>query len=178
MHCAAGAIAACLCQVQGFHHHPLPGHRSVAVNHHRHHLIAAVILPSMLACAYRAFDHRIDDFQMRWIKRQHCMHRPAGGHDVGRLAVVVLDVAGQHFGILLAFERREQILGHFAQRVHQHIEPPAMRHADDEFLYTGCTCTLQKVVEQGNQRIAAFERKTSLTHVFRIEIFFQGFGCG
>ena len=157
MHRAAGAVAARLGQIKGFHHHALPRHRGIAVDHHRQHLIAGVILAAVLACAHRTFDHRIDDFQMRRVERQHGVHRPAGRHDVGGLAVVILHVASQHLRILLALERGKQIRRHLAQCVHQHIQAPAVRHADYQLLHAGGAGTLQQIIQQRNQRVAAFQ---------------------
>ena len=82
VHRAAGAEAARLREIQRFHHHALPRIRRVAVDQHRQHLPAGLVAAAVLARAHRAFDHRIDDLQVRRIERERQMQRPAGRHDV------------------------------------------------------------------------------------------------
>ena len=84
---------------------------------------------------------------------------PPGVDDVGREAQVVLDVAGRQVGVVLALELGEQVLGHLAQRIDQHVQPAAVRHADDHFLHAAGARALHQLVEQRDQRFAAFGEK-------------------
>ena len=79
---------------------------------------------------------------------------------------------------VLALELREQVTGHFAQNVDQHIETAAMGHADDDFLHAFGTGALNQFVNRRNQTLATFERKTLLTDIARVQIFFQMLGFG
>ena len=83
MHRATGLEAARLRQRECFHHHALPCERGIAVNQHRQHFLAVVIVAPMLARSDRAFDDRVDDFQMRGIEGEREMHTATFGLDVG-----------------------------------------------------------------------------------------------
>ena len=58
-------------------HHALPGDRRVAVDQHRQHLVAPLVAAPVLARADAAFDHRIDDLEVRRIERERHVHRAA-----------------------------------------------------------------------------------------------------
>ena len=106
------------------------------------------------------------------------MYRAVWRGNVGAETVVVFHVAAGEFDVLLAFEFGEQIGGLFAQRVHQHIEPPAMRHADDDFFHAVFACVLNQIIQADNRAFAAFHRKAFLPDVFGVQIAFQRFGGG
>ena len=94
--------------------------------------VAAPLLPR----PHRAFDHRIHDLEVRGIEGERHMHVARRGLQVGGEALVVLHVAraAQLLQVVLSLELGEQILGRLAEQVHQHVEPAAMRHADDGLL--------------------------------------------
>ncbi len=83
VHRAAGTEAARLRQVERLLIHALAGKGGIAVQQHRQHLLALMILAPMLARAHRTFHHRIDDLQMRRIEGQRDVHGPARRADVG-----------------------------------------------------------------------------------------------
>ena len=147
---AAGVEAARLRQLQGLHDDALAREGRIAVDLHRQHLVAARIAAPLLARARRAFDHRVHDLEMRGIERQRHVHIARRGFQVGGESLVILHVArtAQFGEVVLALEFAEQILRRFAEQVHQHIEPAAMRHADDGFLDAGAAALLHQIVEQ------------------------------
>ena len=57
------------------------------------------------------------------------------------------------------FELAEDPLGALLQDVGQHVEPPAVRHGDDDFLHALLARTLKREVQQRDEGFAAFERK-------------------
>ena len=73
VHRAAGVIRRRLRQLQRLHHDALPRERGIAVDQDRHHALALRVAATLLACADRTFDHRIDDFEMRRVERQRNM---------------------------------------------------------------------------------------------------------
>ena len=79
---------------------------------------------------------------------------------------------------MLAFEFVEQIGWHLAEGVDQHVEPAAVRHADDAFLHAHAAGALQQIVQQGNQAFAAFQREAFLPDIACMQVVFQPFGCG
>ena len=113
---AAGAVAAHLAELQAFQDHALAGEGGVAVDHDRHHLLERDLVAA-LAAAFepgpdRTLDHRINDLQVRGVEGQGKVHRAARRLDVGREALVVLDVAGAgHARLVLALELLEQLRG-------------------------------------------------------------------
>ena len=77
---------------------------------------------------------------------------------------------------MLAFEFGKQIGRQFAQRVDQHVQAAAMCHAEHHFFHANAAGRLDNVVEKGNQGFAAFQRKSFLADVARVQIFFQRLG--
>ena len=67
---ALGGITTRLGHVEGFHHHPLPGKRRVAMDQHRYHLRAVLVLAPLLAGSGRPLHHRIDDLQVGRVESQ------------------------------------------------------------------------------------------------------------
>ena len=91
---------------------------------------------------------------------------------------MVFDVAGEDRLVVLALELGEQVLGQLAQGVHEDVEPTAVRHSNDELLYTGGAGALQQVVEHRDQRLAALEREALLPHVAGVQESLQALGRG
>ena len=176
MHRAASRVAARFGQRQRLHHDALSGKSGVAVHQDRQHLLAFGVGAAVHAGAHRAFDHRIDNFEVRRIERQAQMHRAAGRGHVGAEALVVFHVAaGQVFrrGVL---ELGKQIGRHFAQRIDQHIEPTAVRHADHDFLQTNGTAPLNQLVHRRNKALAALQRKALLADKLGVQETLQPLG--
>src|SRR5690606_34607712 len=63
-----------------------------------------------------------------------------------------------------------------AQRVDQHIQAAAMRHADDNFPGTATAGTLDDVVEGVDQAFTAFEAEAFGARILRVEVLFEAFG--
>ena len=135
VHRAAGEVAARLRQRQRLHHHALAGKGRVAVHQHRQHLRAGLVAAAVHARLDRALDHRVDDLQVAGVEGQAQVHRAAGGGDVAGEALVVLHVARRQRLGRGVVELGEQVLGHLAQGVDEHVQPPAVRHADDDLLH-------------------------------------------
>ncbi len=103
------------------------------------------------------------------------MHRATGGRHVARKSVVILDVARRQIARGLAFEFGEQLSRHLAERVDEHVEPAAVRHADHHFLDPLRAGTLHHFVHRGDKTFAAFERETLLADVFGVQEALQTF---
>ena len=84
---------------------------------------------------------------------------------------------GQLLGVL-AFELGEQVLGHLAHDVDQHVEPAAVGHADDHLLDADGAGLLDQLVHGGNEALAAFEREALLADVLGVQVALQPFGGG
>src|SRR5450830_1361569 len=132
----------------------------------------------MLARSYRPFHHRIDDFQMRGIERQSYMQLAALCFDGGGKTLMVFHVAGSQMLSMDAFEFGEQHARLLAEYVDQHVKSSAMRHTDHGFLHALRTTPLQQMIEQRDQRLAAFQRETFLPDELGVQIALQRFRSG
>jgi hypothetical protein len=75
-------------------------------------------------------------------------------------------------------ELGEQVLGHLAQRVDQHVQAPAVRHADHDLLHALLARALDQLVHAGDEALAAFEREALLTDVLGVQESLQALGGG
>ena len=130
---ATGAITACLRHIKGFHDHALPRKGRITVDGNTQHLITVFIVTTILTRPHRAFHYRADDLQMRWVKRQHQMHRAAFGTDIAGKTFVVFHIAGISF-VDFALKLAEQFTRWLTQHIGQYIESPPVRHTNRDFL--------------------------------------------
>src|SRR5213592_2795439 len=170
MHGAAGAEAARARQVQRLHHHALRRECGVAVQENGHHLVAGLVVAPALARPHRALHHRVHDLQVGGIERERDVHRAAARRDVRGEPVVVFHVSGGQLGSLPALELEEQVLRHLAQHVDQHVEPPAVRHADHHLLHAVAAGALDQLVDRRDQALAALQREALLADVAGMQV--------
>ena len=172
---AAGVIAARLRERERLHHDALAGERGVAVHDDRQHRVAFGVAAAIEARLHRAFDDRVHDLQVRRVEGEAQVHRPAARRDVARETLVVLHVARrQRFGRRVV-ELGEQVLRHLAERVHEDVQAPAVRHADHDLLHALHAGALHELVHRGDEALAAFEREALLTDVLRVEVALESF---
>ena len=158
MHGAAGAVAAQAGEAEAFRDHALPGERGVAVDQQRHHhgAVLAGRAVVVLLGAHLAERDRHHDLEMRGIGGQREMHLVAVELAVGRRAEVILHVAG---AFDVARRRRaalELVEDHAVRLLHhlrQHVEPAAMRHADDDLLHAERAAALDDLLERRDHRL-------------------------
>ena len=107
------------------------------------------------------------------------MHgRAVGGGHVGAKALVVFHIAtGQVFGGSV-LKLGKQLLRHFAQEIDQHIEPPTVCHANNDFLQLTFASFAYHFIHGYDKALAAFERKALLPDVFGVQETLQAFGSG
>ena len=136
---AAGAVAAQLGQVQRLGDHALAGERGVAVDEQRQHRVPLELeVDAVLLGPHDALEHRVDRLQVRRVRG----HRHRGrvlavrGGELAGLAQVVLHVAGavRRLRVEVPLELGEDLLVRLADDVGQHVEPAAVRHADDDLV--------------------------------------------
>ena len=106
------------------------------------------------------------------------MHGSAGRRHIRRESLVIFDVAVGQLHRLLALKLGEEIRRHLAQRVDEHVQATAVRHAEHDLLHAGCAGFLDQQIEHRNQRIAALTRKTFLPDIFGMQITLERFGRG
>ncbi|KAF1068613.1 MAG: hypothetical protein GAK39_03321 [Variovorax sp.] len=176
VHRAARGVATGLGQRQGFLVHALAGEGCIAVHQHGQHLLAVRVVAAVHARAHRAFDHGVDDFQVRGVEGQRQVDGAACGGHVGAEALVVLHVArGQVLGGGVV-ELGEQVLGHLAQGVDQHVQAAAVGHADHDFLHALLAGSVDELVHGDDEALATFERKALLADVLGVQVALEAFG--
>jgi hypothetical protein len=73
-------------------------------------------------------------------------------------------------------ELGEQVLGHLAQGVDQHVQAAAVGHADHHFLHAAGARVVDELVHRGDEALAAFEREALLADVLGVQVALQAFG--
>ena len=173
VHGAASAVATRLRQGQRLHDHALAREGGVAVHQHRQHLRARGVAAALHARLDRALDDRVHDLEVRRVEGQAQVNRAAAGGDVAGEALVVLHVAGRKVFLGGVVELREQVLGHLAEGVHEHVQAAAVGHADHDFLDAMGARALDDLVHRGDEALAALEREALLADVLGVEIALQ-----
>ena len=175
VHGAAGAVAAQQSEVQGLRDDALARERRVAVHHQRQHGVAVVValVEQVLLGPDDALQHRVDRLQMRRVAGQGDDGLAVAEHpEVLALgAQVVLDVAGAVglAGVEVALELAEDLADRLADDVGQHVEPPAVRHADDDLVHLVLGRLVEHGVQQRDDGLAAFEREPLLPDVLGLQ---------
>ena len=75
-------------------------------------------------------------------------------------------------------ELGEQVLRHLAERVDEHVEAAAVRHADDDLLHALAAGALDELVHRGDEALAAFEREALLADVLGVQVALEALGGG
>ena len=94
-------------------------------------------------------------------------------------AEVIFHVAGA-FGFVgrrrAAFEFVKQRTVRLGHHLCQNVEPPAVRHAEHDFLHAKIAAALDDLLERRNQRFSPIEAETLGAGIFDIEEFLEAFG--
>ena len=170
---AAGAVTLEAGQAEAFRHHALAGERRVAVDEQRQHrrALARRAAALVLLGAHLAEHHRIDDLQVRGVGGQRQVHVVAVEGAIGRGAEVILhvaralDVVGLERAALELVEDRPVRLRHHAG---EHVEPPAVRHADDDLFDAELAAALDDLLQRRHHRLRAVEAEALGAGVFHL----------
>ena len=174
---AADLVAVDRLEVQRLGHDALAGEGGVAVEHDRHGARRVAVRVRALARGLRrargAEHDRVDVLQVRGVRLEVDEDRVAVGQAVGALgAVVVLHVAGAALrdrgdGLERrgALELGEDRLVGPAEVVREHVEPAAVRHADDDLLRAVGGGELDRLVEHRDRHVEALDRELLLAEV-------------
>src|SRR5205085_2126589 len=80
---------------------------------------------------------------------------------------------GGKSGMDRAFKRRENPFAEMADDVCQHVQPSPVGHAHSDVFNAEVARAFDQLIEQGNDRLASFDRKSFLTEILRIEKSFE-----
>ncbi len=174
VHRAAGAVAPQQRQVQGLGDHALTGERGVTVQQHRQDGEALLALvQDVLLGADDAFEHRVDGFQVRRVRRQRHLGLAVTEHPevLAFGTEVVLDVTGavRLARVQVALELPEDLRDRLADDVGQHVEPTAVRHADDDLVQFVRRRGVQHRVQQRHHGFGALQREPLLPDVLGLQ---------
>ena len=123
--------------------------------------------------------HRIDRFEMRGIGGQRQMHVVAVERAVRRCAEVILHVArALHVRRLrrAALEFVEELAIGLAHHVDEHVQAPAMRHAEHDVLDAQRAAALDDLLHRRDRRFAAVEPEALGADEFHAAEFLEDFG--
>ena len=161
---AARAVTARLGKVEHFLDHALTGHSGVAMDQDRHDLRLAAFTTTDLAGINRAFDHRVDDFEVRRVERQGQVARAS--------RVDTSDEKPMWYPTRQRSDRssscpriRRRAWTGLAQRIDQDVQATTVGHADDNLINAIGTTGTDRFVHGDDQRFAAFQREALLANV-------------
>ena len=171
---SARVVAVERLQVERLRHHALRREGGVAVDQHRQHhggvVMGLAVLARGLVRAGAALHHRVHDLEVARVGRQRHGDRLAARQLVGaRGAVVVLHVAGAALGhrgigieVLLALELHQDRLVGAADRVREHVQPAAVRHAEHHLAGACTRGAVHHLVEHRHDHVQALDRELLL----------------
>jgi hypothetical protein len=91
------------------------------------------------------------------VEGQRQVHPPAAGLDIRGKALVVFHVTAAQAAGITTFELLEKIRRRFAEDVHQHVQAPAVRHADHDLPDTLPAGAVDQLADQRYQALAPFQ---------------------
>ena len=139
-----------------------------------------VLVAELILLGARLAEHdRIDDLQMRRVGGKRQMHIVAVEIAVGGGAEMIFHVAGA-FDIVrvgrAALEFVEDGAVGLAQHVDEHVQPPAMRHAENDLAHAELAAALDDLLQRRDHRFGAIQAEALGAGIFLIEELFEGFG--
>ena len=172
VHGAADVVAGQLREVERLGDDALAREGGVAVDEHREHEAALLVAEPVLLRAHDALDDRVDRFEVARVRGEGHRDRAARARGVlAARAEVVLHVAAAagHVRVELALELAEDLRVRLADDVGEHVEPAAVRHADDGLFHAVVDGRVEQEVEHRDQRLGAFEAEALLAQVLRVQ---------
>jgi hypothetical protein len=135
-------------------------------------------LAAGLVRARTALDDRVDELEVARVRRERHGHALARLRPVGAgRAVVVLDVAGaalRHRGVdvhrLLALELGDDRFVRAPDGVCEHVQPPAMGHAQHDLARAFLGALLDQLVDHRHERVEAFDRELLLAEERLVQV--------
>ncbi len=159
-------------QTEAFGDHALAGEGRVAVEQKRQHLFALPVPHLILLGADLAKHHGIDALKMRGVGGERQVHAVLVELAVGRGAQVIFHVTRAFDIVGLGGAAAELVedgavgLGH---DVGEHVEAPAVRHADDDLAHAELAAALDDLLERRNHGFAAVQAEALGAGVFDVE---------
>jgi len=176
---AAGAMPLEAREAKAFRHHALPGKGRIAMQQNGQNLGALGIVRLILLGADLAQHHRVYRFEMAGVGGQRQMDGVAvelavvAGTEVVFHIARSVDILGFGTATPKLVEQRAVRLAH---DIGQHVEPPAMRHPDDDVLHAKLPAALDDLLHRRDEAFATVKAKALGAHVFDMEVFLEPLG--
>ena len=140
----------------------------------------ALALSAVLLGAHAPLDHRVHPLEVAGVEGEGQMYfLPAGGRDVGGVAVVVLHVAAADEAVgVLVVEGGEGLAHVLAEDVDHHVEAAAVGHPDDDLLDALGAGVLDAEVEHGDHALATLEGEALGADVILVDELLEDLGVG
>src|SRR5581483_3483662 len=163
-------------KIQRFLDNALAREGGVAVNQEGHPAAALHVAGAILLGARAAERHGIHELEMTRVETERQMDFLAGGAlPVGAVAEVIFHVAAPDIQMRIGFrELAKNLFRALADDVCEHVQPSAMSHAQLDFLDALFTGLLDGQIEQRNETLRTFERKTFCAHELAADEFLNG----
>ena len=185
---AAGRVADEVLEVERLRDDSLAREGRVAVDEDRERDRGVVVARARRAVgllrARDAFDDRVDRLEVARVRGQQDADvagvRAAPPHG----AEVVLDVPGRAlFGDdrldrALAFELAEDFLVRPSDDVREHVQSPAMGHADDDLVRARLDAELDRLVEHRHHHVETLDRELLLAEELTLQVVLEAFDLG
>ena len=135
--------------------------------------------------AAHAHDDRVDRFEVARVRGERDLDLPRSRRPCRVRAEVVLDVAGAAFRIgddgvdrPLALELAQHVLVRLAERVHDHAQPAAVRHAEHDAVRAVLGRELDRFVEQRDERVETLDGELLLAEEGSLEVALEDVDLG
>ena len=179
VHGPTGAVAAELGERERLGDDALAGEGRVTVDKHGQDreralalLVARLVAEPVEHRPRHALDHPVHRLQVGGVAREQDLDLVALAAGVATpLAEVVLHVARSlhGVGVEVAVELAEDLVVALAEDVRQHVEAPAVGHAEHGLAHAGVGGLRQQRVEHGDGRLRALEREALLSQVLGVQ---------
>ena len=184
---AAGRVAVEVGQVERLRHDALAREGRVAVDQDRQRDRGVVDAGAERAVGLLgprpALDDRVDGLEVAGVRCERDRHLARGGRAGAGRGEVVLDVARAALVVrddgvdrALALELAQDRLVRAADGVDEHVEAPAMGHADHDLVGAGGGGDLDRLVEHRHHRVETLERELLLAEEGAAEVLLEALG--
>ena len=134
------------------------------------------ISANALTGARLPFDYRIDSLQMAGVGREPDLDlriRSEAAHGVMPEVVFHVAVTGDQVGNIILAKLGEDNFELFSQKICEHIEPPAMRHAHADLFDAALGAFVEDCLKSDHQRFRSLQREAFLPDVTGMEKYLE-----
>src|ERR1700751_4662305 len=138
---------------------------------------AFAVAALQLLCPHLAEDDRVDRLQVRGVGGERKMYCLPAALPVARSAEMVFDVTRSvdMLGIgRVSLEFRKDRRKRLSDEVGEHVEPPAMRHTDDELANPQLGATVKDCFQRRHQGFRTLDAKPFGASISTVEKPFEG----